>query len=148
MKLRNFCHFLGIFNPVEPDKKMNSHTIINMDHHSSLIVQPKSGYISTFSKIKHVFGSLAFISSMMYGFYYIYQNIIKPFMFGGNKPKTVEQKLDEFTAKVENDLKQLCKEINEIKTDLTKNNQAEMVKREIQAFQQDLDKIRGLVLNK
>lgn len=119
-----------------------------MDHHSSLIVQPKPGYITTFSKIKNFVGSLAFLSSMMYGFYYIYQNIIKPFMFGGNKPKTVEQKLDEFTAKMENDLKQLCKEVNEIKADISKNNQAEMVKREIQAFQQDLDKIRGLVLNK
>lgn len=116
--------------------------------HSSLIVQPKLGYMSTFSKIKDMFNSMAFLSSLVYGLYFLYQNILRPFLFGGKKPKTVEQKLDELTNKVENDIKQLNKEIYEIKIDISKNNQAQLVKQEIQAFQQDLDKIRGLVLNK
>ncbi|XP_063698151.1 peroxisomal membrane protein PEX14 [Culicoides brevitarsis] len=144
----------GIFLPNNNNNSNNnnetqqssSHTIINMDRHS-LIVQPPNA-VSTFTKIKSLFGSLALVSSLMYGVYYVIQNFIKPFLFGSRKPKTVEQKLDEFTTRVENDLKMLFKEINDIKADIAKSNQTEMVKREIQAFQQDLDKIRGLLLNK
>lgn len=138
---------LGIFDSHAPDKKFNTHTIINMDsRRRSLIVQPS--YIPTFYKLRNMFTSLAFLSSLVYAFHFVYKTIIQPFIFGTKKPKTVEQKLDELTCIIENDIKQLYKEVNEIKLNISKNNQTELVKQEIQGFQQDLDKIRGLLLNK
>lgn len=115
---------------------------------SSLVLQPRFSYMSTFSKIKELFSSLAFISSMVYAVYLFYKNFVKSLLFGEKKPKTINQKLDDLTLKVETDFKQIHKEIDEIKENILKNCQTQAIKQELEAFQHDLDKIRGLLLNK
>uniref|UniRef100_A0A336LKS2 Peroxisomal membrane protein PEX14 n=1 Tax=Culicoides sonorensis TaxID=179676 RepID=A0A336LKS2_CULSO len=139
----------GIYYPDGSAPNFKTHTIINMDRqHNSYVVQPKMETLSRFSKIKEFLKSMALFSGIMYTVYMVYQNFIKTLLTGQNKQKTIEQKLEEFTNKVENDLKILFDNVNSLKEDISKNKEIESVKLDIQTIQQDVDKIRGLLLNK
>ena len=116
---------------------------------SSYIVQPPSfKTISTYGKIKEVLSSMALFSGVAYACYLFYKKCIEPFLFGRKKRKTVEEKLDELSIKVEQDLKSLCQEVNKIKEEIKNQNSTDTFRRELQGFQQDIESIKGLLLNK
>lgn len=133
----------------EKSKTNNTHTIINMDRRqSSYIVQPTFKSTSTFGKIKEVLNSMALFSGVAYACYLFYKKFIEPFLFGRKKRKTVEEKLDELSIKVEQDLKSLCQEVNKIKEEIKNQSSTDTFRRELQGFQQDIESIKGLLLNK
>lgn len=110
-------------------------TVISIDHGWKRV-------LSTFERIKEVLSSVAVFSGAAYLVYKFYKKFIEPWLFGrgDSSRKSLEQKVDSLSVKVETDLRL-------IREELSQNNQFDL-RREIQNFKSDLDAIKGLLLNK
>ncbi|XP_055857444.1 peroxisomal membrane protein PEX14 [Episyrphus balteatus] len=148
------CERAGIFNH-DPNS-----TVINMgistagggsagymNHHHQQIVQRQG---STLQQIREALQSMALISGLAYAVYLFYKKYIEPFLFGKKKKKSVEETLTEFDQKVETQMRDVNRDLNQIKEQLTQNitTQNSTIQREFSNFKSDLEAIKGLLLNR
>lgn len=138
------CERAGVFTGSKPAETPVSPAIINMDRRESHVQLWKPQPVSTFGRIKEILSSVAVFSSLAYLIYKFYKKFIEPWLFGDKKGKSVEDKVDTLTVKVETDLKMIGQEVGRIREDMGQFD----VRREIQNFKSDLDSIKGLLLNK
>lgn len=145
------CERAGIFN-VDPNS-----TVINMgistaghsgylNHHQQLVQRPGS----TLQSIRDALQSMALISGLAYAVYMFYKKYIEPFLFGKKKKKSVEESLSEFDQKVETQIRDVNRDLTQIKEQLTQNitTQNSLIQREFSHFKSDLEAIKGLLLNR
>ncbi|XP_055906298.1 peroxisomal membrane protein PEX14 [Eupeodes corollae] len=148
------CERAGIFNH-DPNS-----TVINMgistagaghtgfiNHHHQQVYEGRQG---TMQQIRDALQSMALISGLAYAVYLFYKKYIEPFLFGRKKKKSVEETLNEFDQKVETQMRDVNRDLVQIKEQLTQNTttQNAIIQREFSNFKSDLEAIKGLLLNR
>lgn len=107
--------------------------------------------LSVLERVKEILSSVAVFGGVVYLVYKFYKKFIEPWIFGGarkdEKTKSVGDKVDELTVKVDMDMKQISQEVTRIREDVYHMSQFD-IRREMQNFKSDLDAIKGLLLNK
>lgn len=139
-------------------------TIINMEigHRTAAPSPPhQSNSIATFSplyrtpetalqKIYNVISSTAMVTGIVYAVYYVYKKFIEPFLFGRKKDKkSTTELLSDLDKKMEKNIRKLGVEITALKDELRSSYTGDHVLRQdMLAFKNDLDSIKGLLLNR
>jgi len=116
------------------------------NHSNQNFVLHQIPVVSTFTKIKEFLNSAAIISGLLYAVYKFYKNYIEPFLFG-RKKKSIEEQLTKNDSKVDTGINKLNTEVIKIHEEISSNNPNEIL-REINNFKNDLEAIKGLLLNR
>lgn len=142
----------GIFT-----KDPNS-TIINMEigHHAPIqtCAPPRLPLYhspeNTLQKIYNVLSSTVMVTSIFYAVYYVYKNFIEPFLFGRKKDKkSTAELLGEIDKKMDKNIRKLNIEVTALKEEIrTSYNGNHVLRQDMLAFKNDLDAIKGLLLNR
>ncbi|XP_055386291.1 peroxisomal membrane protein PEX14 [Condylostylus longicornis] len=135
----------GVFSN-DPNTVINLGINSSQAQHSKNLVVHQLQVPTTFTKIKDFLNSAAIISGIIYAIYKFYKNYIEPFLFG-RKKKTVEEQLSEIDNKVDTGISKLSTEVIKIREDISCNNQNDIL-RELSNFKNDLEAIKGLLLNR
>lgn len=142
----------GIFT-----KDPNS-TIINMEigHHTPL--QPCTAprlpsYHSpetTLQKIYNVLSSTVVVTGIFYAVYYVYKKFIEPFLFARKTDKkSTAEILNEIDRKMDKNIRKLNIEVTALKDEIRSSyNGNHVLRQDMLAFKNDLDAIKGLLLNR
>lgn len=135
------CERAGVFSQ-DPN---NPNTVINIG--SQLAVLPQQ---TVFGRLREILHTSALFSGLIYGIYLFWRKYIAPFLFGKPKKKPVEKVLEDIDKKVETTSESLNKEITLVKDMITlqQKEQTQQMNREFSNFRNDLDAIKGLLLNR
>lgn len=135
------CERAGVFSQ-DPN---NPNTVINIG--SQLAVLPQQ---TVFGRLREILHTSAVFSGLIYGIYLFWRKYIAPFLFGKPKKKPVEKVLEDIDKKVETTSESLNKEITLVKDMITlqQKEQTQQMNREFSNFRNDLDAIKGLLLNR
>lgn len=101
-------------------------------------------------KVYNIISSTAMVTGVVYAIYYVYKKFIEPFLFGRKKDKksTTEQ-LTDLDKKMEKNIRKLGVEITALKDELrTSYTGDHVLRQDMLAFKNDLDAIKGLLLNR
>lgn len=137
------CERAGVFS-TDP----NASTVINMGtrpQNYPMAVQTTS--ITTLQKIREVLTSTALLAGIVYAIYEVYQRFIEPLLFGRKKKKrTVDEALGTIEQKFEQNITELNREVIHVRDEI--RNQEDVLFRELRSFKNDIDAIKGLLLNR
>ncbi|XP_049545946.1 peroxisomal membrane protein PEX14 isoform X1 [Anopheles darlingi] len=147
------CERAGVFTA---DPKLPSHTVISMGVESGGASYAKSGASyqlqqrsSNFlTRMKDILSSVAMLSGLMYGAYWLYKRFIEPLLFRDKKKKSVTEELAELNASVTVKIDTISSELTGIREELNRVNQLNDKMKELTSFKGDLDSIKGLLLNR
>lgn len=136
-------------------------TIINMEiGHRPVVQQPSNSITSlsplyrtpetTLQKVYNIISSTAMVTGIVYAIYYVYKKFIEPFFFGRKKDKkSTPELLNDLDKKMEKNIRKLGVEITALKDELRSSYTGDHVLRQdMLAFKNDLDAIKGLLLNR
>ncbi|KAL5290261.1 PEX14 family protein [Megaselia abdita] len=135
------CERAGVFS-----ENPNS-TVIEMDvntQQSRYLMAPRP---SALARIKDVLQSMALVSGLAYACYLFYKKYIEPFLFG-RKKKTVEETLVALEEKLEKKIGDLNKEVTIVKETVVSTSHTDDISQKLHGFKNDLDAIKGLLLNR
>lgn len=146
----------GIFT-----KDPNS-TIINMEighhHRAPPPIQSSPTTLSplyrssetALQKFYNVISSTAMVTGIVYAIYYVYKNFIAPFLFGRKKDKkSTEDLINELDKKIDKNIRKLTVDVTALKDEIRSSYNGEHVLRQdMLSFKNDLDAIKGLLLNR
>lgn len=101
-------------------------------------------------KIYNIVSSTAMVTGVIYAIYYVYKQFIEPFLFGRKKDKKdTSEMISELDKKVDRNLRKLNVEITAIKDEIRSTyNGDHMLRQDMLTFKNDLDTIKGLLLNR
>ncbi|ETN61213.1 hypothetical protein AND_007146 [Anopheles darlingi] len=147
------CERAGVFTA---DPKLPSHTVISMGVESGGASYAKSGASyqlqqrsSNFlTRMKDILSSVAMLSGLMYGAYWLYKRFIEPLLFRDKKKKSITEELAELNASVTVKIDTISSELTGIREELNRVNQLNDKMKELTSFKGDLDSIKGLLLNR
>lgn len=144
----------GIFT-----KDPNS-TIINMEigHRSPTSIQPTSTpylpfYRSPETKLQkfyNIISSTAMVTGIVYAIYFMYKKFIEPFLFGRKKAeKSTEDLINELDKNMDKNIRKLNIEVIALKDEIRLSyNGNQVLRQDMLLFKNDLDAIKGLLLNR
>lgn len=106
--------------------------------------------ISTFHRIKELVHNVALFSAVIYAIYTFYNRIIKPFLFGDKKKKTIEDTVQELNKTVNSCVVELRDGLANVKSEVDKINHISEsnTQRQLQNMQSDVSTIKGLLLSR
>lgn len=136
-------------------------TIINMEIGHRTAGQQQSSSVATLSplyrtpetalqKVYNIISSTAMVTGIVYAIYHVYKKFIEPFLFGRKKDKkSTTDQLSDLDKKMEKNIRKLGVEITALKDELRSSYTGDHVLRQdMLAFKNDLDAIKGLLLNR
>ncbi|XP_031630134.1 peroxisomal membrane protein PEX14 isoform X2 [Contarinia nasturtii] len=143
----------GIFT-----KDPNS-TIINMEigHHRSPPQPPTTTLAPLYrspetalQKFYNVISSTAMVTGIVYAIYYVYKNFIAPFLFGKKKDeKSTDDLINELDKKIDKNIRKLNVDVTALKDEIRSSyNGDHVLRQDMLSFKNDLDAIKGLLLNR
>lgn len=143
----------GIFT-----KDPNS-TIINMEiGHRPPIQSTAQATLSPFyrspdtalQKFYNIISSTAMVTGIIYAIYYVYKKFIEPFLFGRKKDKkSTDDLINELDKKMDKNIRKLNIEVTALKDEIRSSyNGDHVLRQDMLAFKNDLDAIKGLLLNR
>lgn len=101
-------------------------------------------------KIYHIISSTAMVTGIIFSIYYVYKRFIEPFLFGRKKDgKSTEEIVNELDKKIEKNIRELTVELRSVKDEFHSSfNGNHMLRHDVLSFKNDLDAIKGLLLNR
>lgn len=144
----------GIFT-----KDPNS-TIINMEigHHPVQASAHNQATLSPFyrspdtalQKFYNIISSTAMVTGIVYAVYYVYKKFIETFLFGRKKDKkSTEDLIGELDKKMDKNIRKLNIEVTALKEEIRSSyNGDRVLRQDMLSFKNDLDAIKGLLLNR
>lgn len=136
-----------------------NNTIINMEigHRSPIQTSNPPAFSSlyrspetTLQRVYNIINSTAMVTGIFYAIYYVYKKFIEPFLFGRKKDKksTVDI-LNDLDKKMDKSIRKLNIEITALKDEVRSSyNGDHVLRQDMLSFKNDLDAIKGLLLNR
>lgn len=147
------CERAGVFT-----KDPNSSTVINMgithhphpQHHHHQTPAVGSLVLSPLQKIKDILSSTALFAGVVYAIYVVYKRFIEPLLFRrDDKKKSVEEQIETMHQQIDQNIGNLSEEVRCVRDDFRKLiNNENLLHGEMMTFKNDLDAIKGLLLNR
>lgn len=144
----------GIFT-----KDPNS-TIINMEIGHRPPIQPSTQSTTllpfyrspdtALHKFYNIISSTAMVTGIIYAIYYVYKKFIEPFLFGRKKDKkSTDDLISELDKKMDKNIRKLNVEVTALKDEIRSSyNGDHVLRQDMLSFKNDLDAIKGLLLNR
>lgn len=136
-----------------------NNTIINMEiGHRSPIQTANSAAFSplyrspetSLQRVYNVISSTAMVTGIFYAIYYVYKKFIEPFVFGRKKDeRPTADLLNDLDKKMDKSIRKLNIEITALKDEIRSSyNGDHVLRQDMLSFKNDLDAIKGLLLNR
>lgn len=105
---------------------------------------------TTLQKIYNVLSSTVVVTGIFYAVYYVYKKFIEPFLFGRKSDKkSTAEILNEIDQKMDTNIRKLNIEVTALKDEIRSSyNGNHVLRQDMLAFKNDLDAIKGLLLNR
>ncbi|XP_055320716.1 peroxisomal membrane protein PEX14 isoform X2 [Sitodiplosis mosellana] len=138
-----------------------NNTIINMEigHRPPPAVQPLTQATlsplyrspdTALQKFYNIISSTAMVTGIVYAIYYVYKKFIEPFLFGRKKDrKSTNDLIEELDTKMDKNIRKLNVEMTALKEEIRSSyNGDHLLRQDMLSFKNDLDAIKGLLLNR